>query len=175
MEEQKLCFELWKHTSETPGGLVKTQTAGLQSHHFWFTEHEVRHGAVHFFLLLYCIIYYIVSHCNCVCVVYMCGVYVYGTDLLVCVQVCTLMCGSQRRLLGVLLSHSPPNFLETMSLTEPGARLVASKPQWFCCLPTTSGIAGTPWPCLAFHIDTGNVILDPHASTTGTLTLWTVS
>jgi hypothetical protein len=37
---------------------------------------------------------------------------------------------------GRLLFHSPPSFFETGSLTEPGARLVAVKPQPSCLCPT---------------------------------------
>lgn len=53
---------------------------------------------------------------QCMCVVYVC--------------VCRAVCRSQRRVLGVLLYHPPPYCFELGSLTEPGARLAVTKPQW---------------------------------------------
>lgn len=37
---------------------------------------------------------------------------------------------------GILIYRSPPSFFETVSVTEPGARLVAVKPQPSCLCPT---------------------------------------
>jgi hypothetical protein len=45
---------------------------------------------------------------------------------------------------GVLLYHSLPYSLETVSLTEPAAKLVASKAQQSSCLPAVQGYIPPP-------------------------------
>lgn len=86
------------------------------------------------------------------CSIYLC-VHVYVCVYMcvhVCVHVCTrvYMCvcvclhRSQRRMFGIFLCPALPYSLETESLTEPGARLVTSKPQSSSCLCPTSVALG---------------------------------
>lgn len=76
--------------------------------------------------------------CTCVCVyVRMC--------IHVCVHVCADGCEGKERpgkIAHAILCHSLPCFFESRSLTEPVARLAASKPQLspYLCLPKNTGV-----------------------------------
>lgn len=80
-------------------------------------------------------------------------VYVYDICACLCVGVCTYLCMSidQRRMFNVSIYFSSLYSFETGSLSEKGARLVASKVQWSSFLhPHSTGLqmhkCGHVWP-----------------------------
>lgn len=69
------------------------------------------------------------------------------------VMMSTCVCKDHRRMSGILLYHCPPFPVEMVSLTEPGALQVASKPQWTSChqVPTAYG----DWHMPSAYTDVG--------------------
>jgi hypothetical protein len=103
--------------------------------------------------------------CSCVC---LCA-YVFVS---MCVPVCVCICVSvprhtfayHRKISGILLFCCLPYFFETGSLTDPGFRLEASKPQQSPCLccSTLRGSQVHVWPHLAFSVGSGYELISSY-------------
>jgi hypothetical protein len=113
------------------------------------------------------------SVCICVCV-YVCACVFVCVCVFVsmCVPVCVCICVSvprhtfayHRKISGILLFCCLPYFFETGSLTDPGFRLEASKPQQSPCLccSTLRGSQVHVWPHLAFSVGSGYELISSY-------------